>query len=191
MKTVCREVGLKHSHCPLYLCSLFLVSFSLPSETPCVWEFLSRYSDCLNTGHLYWVSMFKNNRTIWWSFTFILFVPLFLFHIQCSHFSRFMFSNFSIFFLLLLLFFLKALSSVVEKLLYRHTWGFPGGSFGKESTSNAADLGSIPGSERFLGEANDNPVQYSCLDRGAGRATVYGVPRVRCNLVTKAPHTHT
>ena len=68
--------------------------------------------------------------------------------------------------------------------------GFPGGLDGKESTCNAADLGLTPGSERFLGEANDNLVQYSYLDRGAGRATVYGVPRVRRNLVTKPPYTH-
>ena len=31
-------------------------------------------------------------------FSFISFVSLFLFHIQCSHFIYFMFSNFSIFF---------------------------------------------------------------------------------------------
>ena len=125
---------------------------------------------------------------------------IFYFYLVCSTFSIsysvlpflsvYVFQFLHLFFLLLLLFFLKALSSVVEKLLYTHIWGFPGGSVGKESTSNAADLGSIPGSERFLGEANDNPVQYSCLDRGAGTATVCGVPRVRCNLVTKALHTH-
>ena len=40
----------------------------------------------------------------------------------------------------------------------------PGGSDGKESTCNAGDLGSIPGSGRSLGEANGNPLQYSCLE---------------------------
>ena len=49
--------------------------------------------------------------------------------------------------------------------------GFPGGSDGKESACNAGDPGLIPGSGRFLGEGNDNPLQYSCLenpmDRGA------------------------
>ena len=35
----------------------------------------------------------------------------------------------------------------------------PGGWHGKESTSNAWDPGSIPGSGRFLGEGNDNPLQ--------------------------------
>ena len=48
---------------------------------------------------------------------------------------------------------------------------FPGGSDGKASDYNAGDPGSIPGSGRFPGEGNDNPLQYSCLencmDRGA------------------------
>ena len=48
---------------------------------------------------------------------------------------------------------------------------FPGGSDGKASVYNAGDLGSIPGSGRFPGEGNGNPLQYSCLenpmDRGA------------------------
>ena len=39
----------------------------------------------------------------------------------------------------------------------------PGGSDGKESTCNAGDLGSIPGSGRFPGEGNGNLLQYSCL----------------------------
>ena len=41
------------------------------------------------------------------------------------------------------------------------------------------------------GEGNGNPLQYSCLenptDRGAWRATVHGVARVRHDLATKAP----
>ena len=41
--------------------------------------------------------------------------------------------------------------------------GFPGGLHGKESTCNVGDLGSIPGSGRFPGEGNGNPLQYSCL----------------------------
>ena len=47
----------------------------------------------------------------------------------------------------------------------------PGGSDGKASVYNAGDLGLIPGSGRFPGEGNGNPLQYSCLenpmDRGA------------------------
>ena len=41
---------------------------------------------------------------------------------------------------------------------------FPGGSDGKASVYNAGDLGSIPGSGRFPGEGNGNPIQYSCLE---------------------------
>ena len=48
---------------------------------------------------------------------------------------------------------------------------FPGGSDGKASVYNVGDLGSIPGSGRFPGEGNGNPLQYCCLenpmDRGA------------------------
>ena len=39
-------------------------------------------------------------------------------------------------------------------------FGFPGGSDSKEPAYNAGDLGSIPGSERFPGEGNGNPLQY-------------------------------
>ena len=57
--------------------------------------------------------------------------------------------------------------------------GFPGGSDGKASASNAGDPGSIPGSGRSLGEGNGNLLQYSCLessmDGGAWWAIVHGV----------------
>ena len=75
--------------------------------------------------------------------------------------------------------------------LFSMYMGFPCGSAGEESTCNAGDLGSIPGLGRSLGEGNGNPLQYSCLgnpmNRGAWWATVYGVARVRHNLVTKPP----
>ena len=65
-------------------------------------------------------------------------------------------------------------------------WGFPGGSDGKESACNAGDWGSIPGSERCLGEGNGYPIQYSCLenpmDRGAWWATVRGVAKSQTQL---------
>ena len=48
---------------------------------------------------------------------------------------------------------------------------FPGGSVGKESSCNAGDPGSIPGSGRSPGEGNGPSLQYPCLenpmDRGA------------------------
>ena len=53
-------------------------------------------------------------------------------------------------------------------------------------------LDSIPGSGKFPGEENGNPLQYSCLEnsRGGGGlpATVHGVSRVGQNLATKPPH---
>ena len=40
-------------------------------------------------------------------------------------------------------------------------WGFPGSSAGKESTCNAGEPGSIPGSGRSPGEGIGYPLQYS------------------------------
>ena len=42
--------------------------------------------------------------------------------------------------------------------------GFPGGSEGKEFACNAGDQGSIPGSGRYPGKGNGNPLLYSCLE---------------------------
>src|SRR5574337_667998 len=59
--------------------------------------------------------------------------------------------------------------------------GFPGGSEVKASARNAGDLGLLPGSGRFSGEGNGNPLQYSCLenpmDGGAWWAIVHGVEK--------------
>ena len=41
---------------------------------------------------------------------------------------------------------------------------FPGGASGKESACSAGDPGSVHGLERFPGEGNGNPLQYSCLE---------------------------
>jgi len=60
---------------------------------------------------------------------------------------------------------------------------FPGNSDSKESTCNAGDLGSVPGSRISLGERDGNPLQDSCLenpmDRVAWQAVVCGSQRVR------------
>ena len=60
--------------------------------------------------------------------------------------------------------------------------GFFVGSDGKEYAGNVGDLGSTPESERFPGEGNGYPLQYSGLensmDRGACWATVHGLQRV-------------
>ena len=56
-------------------------------------------------------------------------------------------------------------------------WGFPGGSYGKESSCNAGDSDSVPGPGRSPGGGHSNPLQDSCLenpmDGGAWRATVH------------------
>ena len=69
--------------------------------------------------------------------------------------------------------------------------GFPDGSDGKESACSAGDPDSIPGSGRFPGEGNGNPLQYSCLenpmDRGAWRAVVLGI--TKSDLIEWLTHT--
>jgi len=59
----------------------------------------------------------------------------------------------------------------------------------KNSPANAGDVGLIPGSERYPGERNGNPLQYSYLgnpmDREAWQAIVHGVARVRWDSATK------
>ena len=47
--------------------------------------------------------------------------------------------------------------------------GFPGGSVIKNPPVNAGDTGSIPGLGRPPGEGNDNPFQYSCLEKPMDR----------------------
>ena len=62
----------------------------------------------------------------------------------------------------------------------------PGSSEVKAFACNVGDLGSIPGPGRSPGEANGNPLQYSCLenptDEGAWWATVHGVTKSRAQL---------
>ena len=48
--------------------------------------------------------------------------------------------------------------------ILRISWGFPGGSDGKESACNAGDMGSIPGSGTFSEQGIGYPLQYSCLE---------------------------
>ena len=74
---------------------------------------------------------------------------------------------------------------------FRPNSGITHSLVGKESACSAGDPGLIPGSGRFLGEGNSNPLQYSCLenptDRGAWEATVHGVEMVGHNLATEPP----
>ena len=50
-----------------------------------------------------------------------------------------------------------------------NTWGFPGGSDGKESACNAGDPSSKPGLRRSPREGNSYPLQYSCLENPMDR----------------------
>ena len=63
---------------------------------------------------------------------------------------------------------------------------FLGGPEVKASACNARDLGLIPGSRRYSGEGNGNPLQYSCLenpmDTGAWWAAVHGVTKSQTQL---------
>ena len=67
--------------------------------------------------------------------------------------------------------------------MYKANKDFPDGSDGKASVYNAGDLGLIPGSGRFPGEGNGNPLQYSCLEnpmeRSLVQVTVHGVAKSR------------
>ena len=55
--------------------------------------------------------------------------------------------------------------------------GFSGSSVGKESTYNAGDWGSIPGSGRSLGEGNGKPLQYSYLENPMDRGARWAVAK--------------
>ena len=61
------------------------------------------------------------------------------------------------------------------------TWGFPGGSAGKESTCNVGDGGSIPGLGRSPGEGNCYPLQYSDLENSMD-CIVHGVTKSQTRL---------
>ena len=47
--------------------------------------------------------------------------------------------------------------------IYIYIYIFSDCSDSKESACNAGDPDLIPGAERFPGEGNGNPLQYSCL----------------------------
>ena len=70
-------------------------------------------------------------------------------------------------------------------ILMTSLWGFPGGSDGKESTSNARDPGSISGSARSPGEGNSTHSSI-CLknpmDRGSWQVPVHGVAKSQTRL---------
>ena len=57
---------------------------------------------------------------------------------------------------------------------------------------DAGDMGLIPGSGRFPGEGNGNPLQYSCLensmDREAWWVIVHGVSKSQTGLKQLSVH---
>ena len=68
----------------------------------------------------------------------------------------------------------------MESQRVRHDWEtslsfLSGCSDGKESTYNAGDLGSIPGSGRSPREGNGNPLQYSCLVNSMDKGSWWGI----------------
>ena len=68
------------------------------------------------------------------------------------------------------------------KIFVNATQDFPGGSVVKNLPANAGDAGSVSQFRRSPGEGNSNTLEYTCLgnpmDRGAWRATVFGVTKV-------------
>ena len=80
-------------------------------------------------------------------------------------------------------------AQLVKNLLGKITWrrdrlptpvfmGFSGGLDGKESTHNAGDLGSIPGSGRSPGGGHGSPLHLeNPMDRGAWWAELSGVAK--------------
>ena len=76
-----------------------------------------------------------------------------------------------------------------RSFLFISIMGFLGGVVIKNPPANTGDTGSIPGSWRFAGVGNGNPLQYSCLenslDRGAWWTTIYEVSQSRTWL---SPH---
>ena len=74
-------------------------------------------------------------------------------------------------------------------------WGFPGGLVIKNPPANAGELGSIPGSDPWVGKipggGNGNPLQYSCLENSHGQRSLVGYsPWGRKESVTECTLTH-
>ena len=89
---------------------------------------------------------------------------------------------------------LEILMFIQSKTTLCYIWirGFPRGSVGKESTCNAGDMGSVPGSRRSPVGGCGNRPQYPCLenpmDRGAWQTTVHGVAKSRTRLKGLSMH---
>ena len=81
------------------------------------------------------------------------------------------------------------LPSLRDRLHTPVLMGFLCDSAGKESASNAGDLGSIPGLERSPGEGNGSPLQYSGLENSMD-CIVHGVTESLTGLSNFHFHFH-
>ena len=65
----------------------------------------------------------------------------------------------------------------------------------KNPAANAEDAGSAPGSGRFSGGGNGNPLQSSCLENPCGhiawRATIHNIAKSQTQLKQLSTHAHT
>ena len=59
----------------------------------------------------------------------------------------------------------------------------------KESACNPGDPGSVPGSGRFSGEGNGNPLQYSCLENAMDREAWWAQDRTESVMTQQITHT--
>ena len=77
--------------------------------------------------------------------------------------------------------------------VFHSSYGFPGGSDGKESACHVGDPGLIPGLGKFPAEGKGYPLQHSCLensmDTGAWQATVHGIAKSWTWLTHTYTHT--
>ena len=72
--------------------------------------------------------------------------------------------------------------------------GFPGSAVVKDLPADAGDTGgtgAIPGLGRSPGGGNGNPLQYSCLDRGAWQAAIDEITKSWTRLNRLSTHAHT
>ena len=73
-------------------------------------------------------------------------------------------------------------------VLYQGQFFSLGDSVGKNMPANAGDAGLIPGSGRSPGEANGNPLQYSCLENPMDRGAWQGYSPRGCKELDTAEH---
>ena len=64
---------------------------------------------------------------------------------------------------------------IQKRIQFYISWGFSGGSDGKESACLAEYLGLVLGSGRFTGGGNGNPLQYGCLENFMDRLVGYSL----------------